>query len=168
MRHVKLHKHQTCWDLTPHSRQLLWSQRREQWNINASLGFRMTEGKLDLELPLWRISTQSTSCKHLLLSFFLVVSPSWFCSRSEKAVDTDKFYIWGLCKIPWKITPRYSSQCTVRLGSISKDLQDWTRTMTLFLSVLELRPRLPRRTWSQHPPHLGRGVTNKIWAASEA
>lgn len=88
MRHLKLHKHETRWDLTPHSRQLLWSQRREQWNINASLGFRMRKGKLDLELPLWGVSTQSTSCKHLLLSSLLAASPSWFCSRNDKAVDT--------------------------------------------------------------------------------
>lgn len=44
----------------------------------------MREGKLDLQLPLWGTSTQSTSCK---LNSFLAASPSWLC-RSEKAVDT--------------------------------------------------------------------------------
>lgn len=70
-RHFKLHKHETCWDLTPHSRQLLWSQRRERWNKNTSFGVRMREGKLELELLLWGISTQSTCCKRLLLSSLL-------------------------------------------------------------------------------------------------
>lgn len=61
----------------------------------------MREGKLDLQLPLWGTSTQSTRCK---LSSFLAASPSWLCRRSEKAVDTGLIF-W---KIPWKISSQHS------------------------------------------------------------
>lgn len=123
MRQFILHKHET-WDLTPHSRQLLWSQRREQWNTNAGLGVRMREGKLDLQLPLWGTSTQSTSCK---LNSFLAASPSWLC-RSEKAVDTG-----FISEASVKSLGRWAPN-TVELGSVNKDLQDWTRTTAPVLS----------------------------------
>lgn len=113
------------WDLTPHSRQLLWSQRREQWNTNAGLGVRMREGKLDLQLPLWGTSTQSTKCK---LSSFLAASPSWLCRRSEKAVY--RGFISGTSvKSLGRAAPN-----TVELGSVNKDHWGWTRTTTPVLS----------------------------------
>lgn len=79
------------------------------------LGVRMREGKLDLQLPLWGTSTQSTRCK---LSSFLAASPSWFCRRSEKAVDTG-FISGASVKSLERSAPN-----TIELGSFNKDHQD--------------------------------------------
>lgn len=134
------------WDLTPHSGQLLWSQRREQWNTNAGLGVRMREGKLDLQLPLWGTSTQSTRCK---LSSFLAASPSWLCRRREKAM----VYIWGFCNIPWKISPQHWSWV-----QLTQTIRTEPELQLLFCHSP------PRRTWPQH----GRGAADHISAVSEA
>lgn len=68
---------------------------------------RMREGKLDLQLPLWGTSTQSTRCE---LSSLLAASPSWLC-RSEKAVGT-AFVSGASVKSLGKSVPN-----TVELGS---------------------------------------------------
>lgn len=110
-RHFKLHKHEIYWDLTPHSRWIPWSQRREQWNINAGLGLRMREGKLGLELPLWGISTQSMSCKHLTQLFSGSITHQ-VCSRSEKAVDAgfvSGAFVKSLRRSPF---PTANTQCS--------------------------------------------------------
>lgn len=75
----------------------------------------MREGKLDLQLPLWGTSTQSTRGK---LSSFLAGSPSWLGRRSKKAVDTG-FISGASVKSLGRSAPN-----TVELGSVNKDHQD--------------------------------------------
>lgn len=126
------------WDLTPHSRQLLWSQRREQWNTDAALGVRMRAGKLDLQLPLWGTSTQSTRGK---LSSFLAASPSWLGRRSEQAVDTG--LISGACVKSLEDQPP--------AGWSWVQLTKTIRTEPELQLLLCHRPWFCRRSWPQHP-----------------
>lgn len=115
----------------------------------------MREGKLDLQLPLWGTSTQSTKCK---LSSFLAASPSWLCRRSEKAVY--RGFISGTSvKSLGRAAPN-----TVELGSVNIGAEP--ELQLLFCH----RPQtmIFQENQTTACTHHGRGVANHISAVSEA
>lgn len=110
----------------------------------------MREGKLDLQLPLWGTSTQSTRGK---LSSFLAASPSWLC-RSEKAVGTG-FVSGASVESLGRSVPN-----TVELGSRTEpELQ--------FLFCHRPQAMISQENLTTASTAHGRGAANHIPAVSE-